>query len=483
MEPPDRVEVDLYVDNNVPVTEGDEQFAEAVGELPQDDGSSRQSGNGTPLEAGDEHDGLPPLATGNGRVAATSGPPMGSMQELAETILCAAQFVQNPVPLIPVVARPAQPLFVSGAYAHAPPIGAVPGARSRLPDPSELYALPRMPYSCVGYLPAPAGRMMPAPITVTARAAVTTTVTASIATSAVQTGLAYASLASPRAPFPGAYAIRPGYGAADHSYHLGSMFVDSPGVGMYGYPDAVQAEVGAIGGVPDGTIGYSGPSGRPEQGSLSGGLGAIPRCRPAAGGGYGARPVEARTSEQYGYMSVPVDVMRAGQTVDSGRVGWTSQPTIAGPSGPGEPVGRTAPSSRRVGVDTAGVVGSIVDTSRQTPSVWAGVEPAKLYPGVGYPYMGAGAAGALQSAYLGQPTQLRPAVPMQLANGQFYQPWVFDQGAGTVPASYWNRPVESWVRAPHGPLMGAPPMPQQQAGRRASSVKPGECSHQPDNSG
>jgi len=115
MEPPDRVEVDQYADNYVPVTEGDEQFAEAVGELPQEDGSSGQSGNGTPPEAEDEHDGLPPLATGNGRVAATSGPPMGSMQELADTILCAAQFVQNPVPPIPAVARPAQPLSVSGA--------------------------------------------------------------------------------------------------------------------------------------------------------------------------------------------------------------------------------------------------------------------------------------------------------------------------------------------------------------------------------
>jgi len=141
METPGNVEVDPYADNYVPVTEGDEQFAEAVGELPQDDGSGGQSGNGTPLEAEDEHDGLPPLATGNGRVAATSGPPMGSMQELADTILCAAQFIQDPVPPIPVVARLAQPLFVSGAYAHAPPIGAMPGVRSRLPDPSELYAL------------------------------------------------------------------------------------------------------------------------------------------------------------------------------------------------------------------------------------------------------------------------------------------------------------------------------------------------------
>jgi len=31
MEPPKRVEIDPYADNHVPVTEGDEQFAEAVG--------------------------------------------------------------------------------------------------------------------------------------------------------------------------------------------------------------------------------------------------------------------------------------------------------------------------------------------------------------------------------------------------------------------------------------------------------------------
>jgi len=65
-----------------------------------------------------------------------------------------------------------------------------------------------------------------------------------------------------------------------------------------------------------------------------------------------------------------------------------------------------------------------------------GVELAKLYPGIGYPYVDAGAAGVLQPAYFGQPTQLRPAAPMQLANGQFYQPQVFDQGAGMLPASY-----------------------------------------------
>ena len=56
METPGNVEVDPYADNHVLVTEGDEQFAEAVGELPQDDGSTGQSGGGTPLEAEDERD-------------------------------------------------------------------------------------------------------------------------------------------------------------------------------------------------------------------------------------------------------------------------------------------------------------------------------------------------------------------------------------------------------------------------------------------
>ena len=38
METPGNVEVDPYADNNVLITERDEQFAGAVGELPQDDG-------------------------------------------------------------------------------------------------------------------------------------------------------------------------------------------------------------------------------------------------------------------------------------------------------------------------------------------------------------------------------------------------------------------------------------------------------------
>jgi len=63
----------------------------------------------------------------------------------------------------------------------------------------------------------------------------------------------------------------------------------------------------------------------------------------------------------------------------------------------------------------------------------------------------------LQPAYLGQPTQLRPAAPIQLASGQFCHPLVFDPGAGTAPAPNWNCPVESWVRVPQGQPTGVPP--------------------------
>ena len=132
-----------------------------------------------------------------------------------------------------------------------PPLDALPGVWSQLPDPSAFYAMTRMPYSRMAYSPAPAGRMTPAPITVTARAAVTTTVTSSVAVSAVQAGRMDPQFAGPRAPIPGAYVVRPGYALADHQYHLGPAFEDPSGVGMYGYPGTGYAEVGAVGGVPD----------------------------------------------------------------------------------------------------------------------------------------------------------------------------------------------------------------------------------------
>jgi len=219
----------------------------------------------------------------------------------------------------------------------------------------------------------------------------------------------------------------------------------SEGSRVYGYPDAGQAEVGAIGGGPVGAVGYLEPSGRPEQGSLGERAGAVLRCKQVTGGGYGAWPKEARTTGYYGYMGVPTDVVCADQAMVRGRVGWTGQAIATGPREPGGHVELTAPDGRRAGIDMARVASSNVDTASRTPSVWAGVELAKLYTGVGTSYMDDGITGIPQSVYLRQPIQLRPAAPTQLASGQFYHPLVIDPGAGTAPAPNWNRSVESWV--------------------------------------
>jgi len=140
----------------------------------------------------------------------------------------------------------------------------------------------------------------------------------------------------------------------------------------------------------------------------------------------------------------------------SGSVGWTGQVTATGYHEPGGPMQSTVPDGRRATIDMARVTGSNVDTASQTPSIWVGVEPAKLYTGVGTSYMDAGTARILQPVYLGQLTQLRLAVPIQLATGQFYHPLVFDPGAGMASAPNLNRPVESWVRALQGQSTGAP---------------------------
>jgi len=74
---------------HVAVTEGEDQYVEAVGEL-QEDGLDGESGNGMPPEAEDGRNGPPPgnaagadvhhgQVAGNGQVADPSGPPAGSI--------------------------------------------------------------------------------------------------------------------------------------------------------------------------------------------------------------------------------------------------------------------------------------------------------------------------------------------------------------------------------------------------------------------
>jgi len=151
------------------------------------------------------------------------------------------------------------------------------------------------------------------------------------------------------------------------------------------------------------------------------------------------------------HTGVPTDVVSADQATVSGRVGWTGEAIAIGYRESCVPDGRCA------GIDMVRVAGSNIDTASQTPSVWAGVELAKLYTGVGPSDLDAGIAGISQPAYLGQPIQLQPATPTQLASGQIRHPLVIDPGAGTAPVLNWNRSVELWVRAPQGHPTGAPP--------------------------
>jgi len=77
-------------------------------------------------------------------------------------------------------------------------------------------------------------------------------------------------------------------------------------------------------------------------------------------------------------MGVPTDVVHADQAMVSGCVGWTGQAIATEHCEPGGHVELTAPDGRRAGIDAARVAGSNVDTASWTPSVWVGVEPAKL---------------------------------------------------------------------------------------------------------
>ena len=154
MDRPQRVEIDDIVDLQVPVN--DEEYQEAVGGQPEG-GFDAESDDGMPQEQGvdptgpnpgdaagaDAHNGQ---ATGDGQVAGPSGLQGGAITNPVEA--SATGGVQNPVPRNMLVTQAVQ---VNGV--RAPVAGAMPGIRFRLPDPSELYALPRMPYSRVEHSP------------------------------------------------------------------------------------------------------------------------------------------------------------------------------------------------------------------------------------------------------------------------------------------------------------------------------------------
>ena len=221
------VEIDDAVDNRLPVD--NDEYQEAVGGQPEG-GSDTGSDDGTPQEQGVDPTGPDPgdvagadaydgQATGDGQVTGPSGLQGGAIANPVEA--SATSGVQNPVPRNVLVAQAVQVNQVNGV--HVP--GAMPSVRFRPPDLSELYTLPRMPYSCMEHPPA-VGRPVPAPTTATIRNTIPASTVLTTTASAVQVGPAYQPYAGLWTPSMGAYAARPVYGAADYMYPYGTMFAD-----------------------------------------------------------------------------------------------------------------------------------------------------------------------------------------------------------------------------------------------------------------
>jgi len=104
--------------------------------------------------------------------------------------------------------------FVSGVQATMS--GMPYGARSHLPDLSELYALPWTPSLRAEHLPT-SGRLVPAPVMVTVQTITTTTITSTVAIPAAQAGLVYMPYTGQALP-PGAPMACPVRGAAEYQH-------------------------------------------------------------------------------------------------------------------------------------------------------------------------------------------------------------------------------------------------------------------------
>ena len=230
MDRPQRIEIDDVVDLQVPVD--NDAYQEAVGGQPEG-GFGDESGDGMPQEPGagptgpnlgdaagaDAHDGQ---VTGDGQVAGPSGLQGGAIANPVEASTTGV--TQNPVPRSVLATQAMQ---VNGVQAP----GVVPSVRFRPPDPSEQYALPRMPYSRVEHSLSMAtalpilGRPVPAPTTATIRTTITAPTVMMTVASAAQVGPAYQPYAGPWTPSTGAYVARPAYGAADYMYPYGTCLL------------------------------------------------------------------------------------------------------------------------------------------------------------------------------------------------------------------------------------------------------------------
>jgi len=165
-------------------------------------------------------------------------------------------------------------------------------------------------------------------------------------------------------------------------------------------------------------------------------------------GSYGARAKTAGVAEYQGYRGMAEDFVHINQALVSGRVGWTSETGAVGRREPNGRFEQATSNGRRTNVDTTGVASNTAEVIRQTSSIWADVEPAKFYPGVGQSDSYSGIAEVMPPAYFGQPNQLRPAASTQVTSSFIGYPLPVDGGTGAAPAPSWNHSTGLWVRAP-----------------------------------
>jgi len=166
-------------------------------------------------------------------------------------------------------------------------------------------------------------------------------------------------------------------------------------------------------------------------------------------GGSGARAKVVKSCRVPRDTWITEDIVHTDQATVSGCVGWISQTGAVGHHEPNGGFEKATCNGGRADVDLAWVAGSTAEVTRETFCIWADVEPAKLYAGVGQSDLDFSIADIMQPAYFGQENQLQAAAPTQAMSSFDSYPPPVNMGTGAVSVPSWNHLTGSWERAPH----------------------------------
>jgi len=123
-------------------------------------------------------------------------------------------------------------------------------------------------------------------------------------------------------------------------------------------------------------------------------------------GGYGSRAKVVGVAEYQGYTRIPEDIVHTDQAMVSGCIIWISQTGAVGRHEPNRGSEQATCNGGCTDVDMAGVACSTAEVTRQISCIWADVEPAKLYAGVGQSDSDSSIVNIMERAYFKQPNQL-----------------------------------------------------------------------------